>query len=87
MDFFFKPSGIALIGATPNPVKGGNLILKNLLNGFKNAIYPVNPKYTEIEGLHCYPSVLDVPDPVELAIISPLRRKYRPCWNNASLGK
>ena len=69
MDFFFKPRGIALIGATPDPVKGGNLILKNLLNGFKHAIYPVNPKYGEIEGLPCYSSVLDVPDPVDLAII------------------
>ncbi|RPH51510.1 MAG: CoA-binding protein [Desulfobacteraceae bacterium] len=69
MEFFFKPRGIALVGASSNPYKGGNSILKNLLNGFKGGIYPVNPAYTEVEGLKCYPSVLDVPAPVDLAIV------------------
>ncbi len=69
MEFFFKPKGIALIGASSNQYKGGNSILKNLSNGYKGKIYPVNPAYPEIEGLKCYPSVLDVPDPVDLAIV------------------
>ncbi len=63
MEFFFKPEGIALIGASSNPYKGGNSILKNLLKGYKGRIYPVNPAYNEVEGLKCYASVLDVPDP------------------------
>ena len=45
MDFFFNPRGIAVVGATPNPLKGGNAILKNLLLGYRGEIYPVNPKY------------------------------------------
>jgi acyl-CoA synthetase (NDP forming) len=69
MDFFFNPRGIAVVGATPNPLKGGNAILKNILHGFSGGIYPVNPKYGRIEGLACYPSVDTVPDPVELAIV------------------
>jgi len=69
MEFFFKPKGIALIGASSNPYKGGNSILKNLLKGYKGKIYPVNPAYPEIEGLQCYRSVTDVPDPVDLAIV------------------
>lgn len=69
MEFFFKPKGIALIGASSNPYKGGNSLLKNLLKGYKGNIYPVNPAYTEIEGLKCYASVADVPDPVDLAIV------------------
>jgi acetyltransferase len=69
MEFFFKPKGIVLIGASTNPYKGGNFILRNLLKGFKGGIYPVNPAYAEVEGLKCYPSVLDVPDPVDLAIV------------------
>ena len=69
MDFFFKPKGVALIGASANPNKGGFSILYNLIKGFKGPIYPVNPRYEEIEGLKCYRSVLDVPDPVDLAII------------------
>ena len=69
MDFFFKPRGVAVIGASANPAKGGHFILKNVINGFKGGIYPVNPGYTEIEGLTCYPSVSEVPDPLDLAII------------------
>ncbi len=69
MEFFFKPQGIAVIGASANPVKGGYFILNNLMKGFKGGIYPVNPGYPEIDGLPCYPSVLQVPDPVDLAII------------------
>jgi acetate---CoA ligase (ADP-forming) len=69
MDFFFNPKGIAVIGATTNPVKGGNSIVKNLLVGFPGPIYPINPRYESVEGLRCYPSVKDVPDPVDMAIV------------------
>lgn len=69
MDFFFEPRGVAVIGATPNPLKGGNAILNNLLLGYRGGIYPVNPRYREIEGLCCYPSVDAIPGPVDLAII------------------
>jgi len=69
MEFFFKPKGIALIGASANPNKGGYSILTNLVTGFKGDIYPVNPRYKEIEGLACYRSVFEVPDPLDLAIV------------------
>ncbi len=69
MDFFFKPKGIALIGASANSAKGGYHIFKNLKTSFKQNIYPVNPGYRDIEGLKSYSSVLEVPDPVDLAII------------------
>ncbi|MFP4347570.1 MAG: acetate--CoA ligase family protein [Desulfococcaceae bacterium] len=69
MDFFFEPRGIALVGATGTPTKGGYAILKNLMTGFDGGIYPVNPRYPEIEGLPCYGSVSQVPDPVDLAIV------------------
>ncbi len=68
MECFFNPKGIALVGATANPDKGGYAILNNIKAGFKGGLYPVNPRYSEIEGLPCYPSVADVPDPVDLAI-------------------
>jgi len=69
MNFFFNPRGIAIIGATPNPLKGGYNILKNIILGYQGGIYPVNPKYKDIEGLTCYDSVQNVPDPVDLAIV------------------
>ncbi len=69
MDFFFKPRSVAVIGATANPLKGGNAIVKNLLTGFSGRVYPVNPKYREIEGLTCYPSLRQIPAVVDLAIV------------------
>ena len=69
MEFFFKPKKVAIIGASANPSKGGYFILNNIMKGFKGGIYPVNPAYSEIDGLTCYPSVLDVPDPLDLAVI------------------
>ncbi|MEE4265768.1 MAG: CoA-binding protein [Desulfobacteraceae bacterium] len=69
MEFFFKPRGVAIVGASANPVKGGHFILKNVMKGFNGGIYPVNPGYEEIEGLPCYPTITEVPDPVDLAIV------------------
>ncbi len=69
MDFFFNPEGIAVVGATPNTLKGGYAILKNLLTGYKGNIYPVNPRYSEIEGLPCYPSISSIKGHVDLAIV------------------
>ncbi len=69
MNFFFDPSSIAVIGASPDAAKGGNILVKNLLAGFDGAIYPVNPKYDTVEDLTCYPSVRAIPARVDLAIM------------------
>ncbi|MBW6485123.1 MAG: acetate--CoA ligase family protein [Syntrophobacterales bacterium] len=69
MKNFFTPDGVIVVGATSNPIKGGNAIVKNLQMGYKGPIYPVNPRYAEIEGLACYPSVTDVPGKADLAIV------------------
>jgi acetyltransferase len=69
MDFFFNPRGVAVIGATASPEKTGYSILHNLIQGYAGAIHPVNPRYPEIRGLKCYPTVAEVPDPVDLAIV------------------
>lgn len=67
---FFDSSGVAIIGASKKPNKLSFGVVKNLtLYGFKGAIYPVNPKEDEILGLPCYPDILSVPDPVDLAVI------------------
>ena len=69
MKFFFKPRGIAIVGATASKEKGGNIIVSNLKKGYQGKVYPVNPRYEKVEGFTCYPSVADVPDPVDLAIV------------------
>lgn len=69
MEFFFRPEGIAVIGATPNRQKGGNAILRNLILGYHGEIHPVNPNYREIEGLACRASAAEITGPVDLGII------------------
>lgn len=67
----FKPSSIAVVGASKTPGKIGNAIIRNLLNsGYQGTIYPVNPKDKEIEGLTCYPGVAEIPGKVDTAVIS-----------------
>ncbi len=67
---FFEPASVAVIGASKNPDKLSNGIVKNLLAyGYEGRVYPINPKEKEILGLKCYMSILDVEDPVDLAVI------------------
>ncbi len=70
LDAFFKPSSVAVIGASQKELSIGNVIIKNLQTyGYKGKIFPVNPKVNEIRGLKAYPSILDVPERVDLAHI------------------
>lgn len=64
------PDSIAIIGASKDQTKRGfRSIQKLLADGYAGAIYPVNPKEPEILGLKCYPSIADVPGPVDLALV------------------
>ena len=72
LDAFFKPEALAVIGASRDPAKLGHAVLKNIVDGGygkHGAIYPINPKAEEILGYPAYSSVLDVPGPVDLAVI------------------
>lgn len=67
---FFQPKSVAVIGASRNPNKVGHVILKNLLESFKGLVYPVNPNADEILGRKVYPSVLEIKEKVDTAIIA-----------------
>jgi acetyltransferase len=70
LDKFFQPQSIAVIGASRTPGKVGHDILKNIIQyGYKGRIYPINPGATEILDLKAYPSIIDVPEPIDLAIV------------------
>ncbi|MBN1486663.1 MAG: acetate--CoA ligase family protein [Anaerolineae bacterium] len=70
LNYFFNPQGVAIIGASSNPVKLSYGVVKNLKeHGYQGPIYPVNPKGGEILGQTVYTSISEVPDPVELAVI------------------
>ena len=65
------PRSMALVGASTRPDSVGNQMVKELLLcGFKGPIYPVNPKYETVEGLTCYPSLADLPGPVDHVVIA-----------------
>jgi acetyl coenzyme A synthetase (ADP forming)-like protein len=68
---FFRPHSVAVVGASRKPTAIGHQLLDALVRGeFRGAIYPVNPKADMIEGLRAYPSVRQLPQPVELAVIA-----------------
>lgn len=69
MKKFFQPASVAVIGASPRPKSLGGQIITNLLYGYHGIIYPINPNYTEICGIPCYPEIGAIPDPVDMAIV------------------
>ena len=71
LDALFRPRSIAVIGASRHPGKIGYTLVRNLIeSGYMGKIYPVNPLAKEILGLKAYPSVLDIPDEVDMAVIA-----------------
>jgi acetyltransferase len=70
LEMFTEPRGVAVVGASTSPEKLGYQVLHNVIQyGYQGAIYPINPTAPEILGLKAYPSVLDCPDPVDLAVL------------------
>ncbi|WP_338151814.1 acetate--CoA ligase family protein [Methanoculleus sediminis] len=65
----FYPESIAVIGASASPNKVGYSVLRNLLS-FPGNLYPVNPSRSELFGRKTYPTVLDIPGPVDWAVVA-----------------
>ena len=67
---FFEPDSIAIVGASNNPLRIHYHLTANLIHlGFPGRIYPVHPREKEIMGLQAYPSVKQLPEAVDLAVI------------------
>lgn len=62
------PRSIAVVGASASPEKAGGAMM-TALDRFPGALYPVNPRATEIAGRRAYPALADVPEPVDLAVL------------------
>lgn len=72
-----NPQSIVIVGASNDVHKPGGKLLKNLLSSpFKGKIYAVNPKETEVQGIHCYAKVEELPE-VDCAILA-IAAKYCP---------
>jgi acetyltransferase len=71
LDAILQPRTIAVIGASRSPDTIGHQILANLLeHGFTGTVFPVNPNAAAIHGVKAYAHIADVPDPVDMAVIS-----------------
>lgn len=68
---FLNPRGVAVVGVSNDPGRIGGQALRLLTDyGYQGKIYPVNPKYPEINGLPCYPDLAAVPQPCDVALIA-----------------
>ncbi|WP_299574409.1 bifunctional GNAT family N-acetyltransferase/acetate--CoA ligase family protein [uncultured Williamsia sp.] len=66
-----RPDSVAIIGASTDPGKVGNALLANVIaGGFRGPVFPVNAEARAVRGIRSYPSVRDIPDPVDLAIVA-----------------
>ncbi|RSM78399.1 GNAT family N-acetyltransferase [Amycolatopsis sp. WAC 01375] len=65
------PKSVAVIGASTDPTKIGYVALTNLLSAdFAGTVYPVNPEHKSVRGVRAYPSVVDIPEDVDLAVVA-----------------
>ncbi len=71
LDPLFRPSSVAVVGASETSGSVGSILMKNLMeNPFNGVVYPVNPKRKAVHGVLCYPDLKAVPEPVDLAVVA-----------------
>ncbi|MDB9372533.1 bifunctional acetate--CoA ligase family protein/GNAT family N-acetyltransferase [Nodularia sphaerocarpa] len=71
LNVMFAPQSVAVIGASEKPHSVGRTLLWNLIsNPFGGIVFPVNPQRHSILGIKAYPTIFDVPEPVDLAVIA-----------------
>lgn len=71
LDRLFNPQSVAVVGATNTKTSVGYALMRNLVgSGYEGVVYPVNPKRRSVFGIKAYPSVADIPDTVDMAVIA-----------------
>jgi acetyltransferase len=71
LDALFTPETVAVIGATDRTGTVGRTVLQNLLGpAFRGRVYPINPHRSEVLGVKAYTSILEAPEPVDLAVLA-----------------
>ena len=70
LDSIFSPQSLAVVGASKTPGKVGHDIFVNILKGgYRGTLYPVNPKARSVSSVKAYPTISDIPDSVDLAMV------------------
>ncbi|OGL65326.1 MAG: hypothetical protein A3I72_16675 [Candidatus Tectomicrobia bacterium RIFCSPLOWO2_02_FULL_70_19] len=71
-----SPASVAVVGASADLERFNGRVLKNLLrHGYRGRVYPVNPKYEEVAGVRCWPSLRDLPETPETVFIAVGRKQ------------
>ena len=71
LEKLIKPQSIAVVGASERSDAIGTRVIRNLRRfGYGGRIYPVNPRYAEVEGLKCVPSLSALPERVDAAFLA-----------------
>jgi acetate---CoA ligase (ADP-forming) len=66
----FEPKSVAVIGASERPASEGARMLRMLLqHGYSGDVYPINPRYDELQGHRAYPDIASVPGAVDVATV------------------
>ncbi|NJN94128.1 MAG: hypothetical protein HC875_08560 [Anaerolineales bacterium] len=66
----FNPRSVAVLGASAKVGKLGQVLMRNLTEGFPGIILPINPNETEVMGRPAYARLSDAPGPIDLAVIA-----------------
>jgi acyl-CoA synthetase (NDP forming) len=69
LEYSFHPKSIAVVGASPHSNTTDIFLNPLIQSGYKGKIYPIHPKASEVSGLKAYPSILDVPDDLQVRLI------------------
>ncbi|HYA58578.1 MAG TPA: acetate--CoA ligase family protein [Thermoplasmata archaeon] len=70
LDELFRPSSIAVIGASNRPGRVGTRLFRTILQaGFQGTVYPINPIWKSVSGVRCYPDVASLPEAPDLGVV------------------
>ncbi len=64
-----NPRSIAVVGASPRMAYGGRMLAAALKASARVNVYPVNPRYEEVQGVQCYPSVTALPETPDVVCV------------------
>src|SRR5258708_14004198 len=71
IEAMLRAQSIAVIGASNRADSFGHNVVTHLTGtGYRGNIYPVTPRYEELSGLRCYPTLADVPERVDCAVLA-----------------
>ena len=85
LERMLEARSVAVVGASVKAGSLGAAMMEELRRGgYEGAVYPVNPGYDEIDGYRCFPSILEAPEAVDLAILGVANRRLEQTLTDAA---